>query len=522
VIGMPEHLRAFVIILVLSSIGFLIGRRPALWLGMADADFKRRCATWLTVTTLAFVSHNFWLFALSAAAVLAFASHREPNRLALYFFVLFAVPPFTDVIPGLGVVRQLFALSYPRLLSLVVLLPCYLYLRRQPGNMRFGKHPADWFLFAYLALQVVLRIGFDTGTNTLRFAFYQFIDVFLPYYVASRSLRSVDDLRDAVLAFVIAAALMAPIAAYEFAKHWLLYNPLPYALGTQWDAGSYLLRGSSLRAVVTTGQSIVLGYVMAVALNLHLGLRGVGPRSWAWLLGVAALVAGMVAPLARGPWVGAAAGVFVMVVSSPNPLGRVMQFGAACLVILPPLLVSPLGDNIIDHLPFVGTIDASTVVYRQRLVEISMSVIAQNPLFGAADFIYNPAMQELKQGGQGIIDIVNSYLAVALGSGVVGLTLFVGVFASVAWKLISALRSPHNERGTEDHLLGRALLAALTVVVVTIATVSSISFIPIVYWCLCGMAAGYAMRVLAREEANAFDAQPSAPAVPIGVKWQRR
>jgi len=519
---MPEHLRALIVIMALSVVSLLIGRRPAVALGMADTDYDRRRNTWLAITLLAFLAHNFWLFVFTASAVLAIAAHKEPNRLALYFFVLFAVPTFAESIPGIGGVRQFFALSYPRVLSLVVLLPLCLHMRRQPGHIGFGKHPADWLLTAYIALLLLLQIRYDTGTNTLRTGLYHVMDVFLPYYAASRALRSVEDLRDALLAMVIGAALMVPIAAFEFVRHWLLYNSLPAALGIHWDAGGYLMRGDSLRAVATTGQSIVLGYVMAVTFVLHLGLRRSNVPHWAWMLGIVVLFAGLLAPLSRGPWVGAAAGVLVMAATSSRPMRQVVRFGVGTVIVVALLQLTPFGDRIIDHLPFVGTIDADTVNYRQRLIEVSMIVIAQNPFFGAADYLYSPVMQELQQGSQGIIDVVNSYLGVALGSGAVGLALFAGVFLSVAGMLLQALRAQRNDPDSESYLQGRVLLAVLVVVAVTIITVSSITFIPIVYWSLCGLGAGYALRVRKAQPAPAPEADYPTVALPREPKWSRR
>src|SRR5437762_897100 len=131
---MPEHLRALIVIMALSTVGLLVGRRPAVALGMVDADYVRRRNTWLLMT-----------------------------------------------------------------------------------------------LLAYLALLLLLQIRYDSGTNTLRTALYHLMDVFLPYYAASRALRSAEDLRDALLAMIIGAALMVPIAAFEFVRHWLLYNSLPGA-----------------------------------------------------------------------------------------------------------------------------------------------------------------------------------------------------------------------------------------------------------------------------------------------------
>src|SRR6185295_14777190 len=182
---MSEHLRAFVVIAVLSVLSFVVLRRPVVAMGMAEEDFRRRRNLWLGVTAAAFLAGNFWIFVLVAASLLLFA-RKERNPFALYIFLLFVLPPFAVALPGLGIVNKLFELSFPRLLALLVLLPFAL-RRREPGVPGFGKHAVDWLVLAFMVLQVVLHYRGDTFTNTLRTGFFLFLDAYLPYYVASRS-----------------------------------------------------------------------------------------------------------------------------------------------------------------------------------------------------------------------------------------------------------------------------------------------------------------------------------------------
>ena len=417
---MSEHLRAFVVIAVLSVMSFFVLHRPVVAMGMEDEDFRRRRNLWLAVTALAFLSPNFWIFILVASSLLLFA-RRERNPFALYLFLLFAVPPFAASLPGLGIVNKLFELSFPRLLALLVLLP-FVLRPRDPDTPGFGKHVADWLVVAYLLLQMVLHYRADTFTNTLRMGFNSFLDAFLPYYVASRSLRTSRDVRDVLLSLVVAALVLAPIAAFEFAKHWLLYAALPDALGIDWAAGRYLGRGGSLRAVATAGHSIVLGYVMAIALLLHFGLRHANPLPRAWAFGLAALGVGLAATVSRGPWVGAAVGILAMTLASRQPGRRLVRLMLMAFVAAAVLAVSPWGEKLLDLLPFVGSIDKTSVSYRQLLFEVSMRVIAMEPWFGSPYFMYAEPMQELRIGT--LIDVVNTYLLVALRYGYVGLAMF--------------------------------------------------------------------------------------------------
>jgi len=252
---MQEHLRALVVVLLLAGTVFAFARPLACAAAMPDEDFARRRNLWFALTLVAFLAHNFWIFIVFAAALLVFALPAERNRLALYFFVLFAVPAIDDEIPGFGLVEHFFAMDYLRLLALAILLPAWLALRIRPDAEPFGRSSADKLLLAYLVLQLFLQFPHATLTETLRKGvFYAFIDVFLPYYVASRAARDLAALREALMAFVLAALVTAAIALFEFARHWLLYTPLVEALGVDWGLLNYLERGDGvLRAQASTG-----------------------------------------------------------------------------------------------------------------------------------------------------------------------------------------------------------------------------------------------------------------------------
>lgn len=512
---MPEHLRTLLVILALAASVFVFAKAPACAAASAAADFERRRNLWFGVTLVAFLAHHFWIFIVAAAALLLYGASREPNKLALFFFLLFAVPPIPAKISGLGVIEHFFTIDYIRLLGLVILLPAYLHLRRQRESEPFGRSIPDKLLAGYMVLSVLLIFAVSTFTNTLRQGvLYSFLDVFLPYYVASRSLKTLQGFRDVLMAFVVAAMVLSAIGAFEFARHWLLYSPLDEALGVFWGYGGYLEReGGRLRAQASTGQPIPLGYVIAVALAFFLFLRKSVPNPAAWGLGLLLLLAGLIAPVSRGPWLGAAVMFLVFVMTSPSAAKDITMLGLLGVIAVPALLASPLGENIIDHLPFIGNVEQANVTYRQRLLEISFQVILQNPFFGAADYLNSPEMQQLMQG-HGIIDVVNTYVGIGLARGLVGLALFAGFFIAVGLGIFKGMRSL-ADRHDERHLLGRALLATLLGILVIIFTVSSISVIPVIYWSVAGFGVAYA-RMLALARPHGPGAVQSTNAIRAG------
>jgi O-antigen ligase len=231
---------------------------------------------------------------------------------------------------------------------------------------------------------------------------------------------------------------------------------------------------------------------VAIAIAFWLYFRKSVPNRTVWSLGLALLGAGLVAPLSRGPWVGAAAMLVFLILTGPAPgknFAKLTLFGAVAVGLA---LASPISEKIIELVPFVGSADAN-VTYRQQLLAVSLDLIWDNPFFGSFDYINTPEMEAMRQG-QGIIDIVNTYVAVGLGSGLVGLSLFAGFFLAVIGRLFRTIRNLCNP-DDEAYQLGQVLLAVLLGIIVMIGTVSSISFIPVVYWTLAGVGVAYSRMV---------------------------
>jgi O-antigen ligase len=489
---MPEHFRALIVILLVAILVFGFARRSACDL-IPYADFKRRRNLWFILTLVAFCSFSFWVYAVAASVIMYLAGRREHNPVALFYMLLFLIPPATVQVPGFGVVNYLIDLNHVRLLSLCVLLPAALKLRKLPESTGFGRTWPDRLVLAGVLLMGGLYLRETTPTDTLRQSLYLYLDVILPYYVASRGLRQLSDFKDALLAFVLAAFLLALIGVAETIRHWLLYDALLDAMGVEWSMTSYLSRGGSLRASATTGQAIALGYVISVGIGLFLFVQGYVRNRLHCLLGALLLAAGLFAPLSRGPWIGAGVIVAAFIATGRGAVRRLMLLALAGVLALPLLAVLPGGEKVLDLLPFIGNIEAENITYRERLIDNSMIVIQRNLWFGSFDFRSTPEMQSMIQG-DGIIDIVNTYINLALRVGLVGLGLFLAFFASVLLGINKAMRA-FPDKDDEYRQLGRALLATLIGILVIIFTVSSITVIPIVYWSVGGLGAGYIQMV---------------------------
>lgn len=488
---MPEHLRALIVILVLASAVFAFAHRPACAL-IKPADYTLRRNLWFVLTLAAFLAHNFWVYVFIAIPVLIYANLRETNPAALFFSILFVLPMVTVPISGMGLINVFFHLSHARLLELFILLPAFLVLIRRNDTLAFGRTWPDKLLTAYMALTVILYLRETSITDTFRQAFYMFIDVFLPYYVISRSLKNMQAFRVALLSLAVAIMVLALIAVFEGLKHWLLYHALIAVFGLQGTL-EYLGRGGSLRAVATAGHSIALGYLMDIGLGLYLYLQQFIRNKLIRWLGMGLLVTGLIASLSRGPWIGALLLIAVFIATGRNALPKLIAMLMTMVMVLFLFALLPGGEKVTNLLPFIGKTDATTIEYREHLIDTSMIVIKRNPWFGSVDYLATPEMESLRQG-EGIIDIVNTYIQVTLEVGLVGLSLFVGFFVSTFLGIYRNMRSIRDKK-SEEHLLGRALLATTLTVMLIIFTVSSIAIIPIMYWSVAGLGVAYAQMV---------------------------
>lgn len=460
---MLNNLKALVVILALAWLVFRVAR-PICLQYMAPEAFARRRNIWFALTIVAFVSPSFWIYGLFALILLYWAAAQDENPLALYVLVTFAIPGASFYIPGF-IVNQLFDLTQYRILSLVIVIPSIVRHWNNPAHSTGrGLKPADLFLLAFLALQVVLLMPYESVTAAMRRAFLATIDTFVVFYAFSR-LHEREKLSEVMACFWLAGAVMALVAIFEWAKGWLLYTGLASLWGDP-NEFSWLLRGGSLRAQAAANHSINLGYVLAVALGFFFYLRGrLGRAALGWLVAGAFCVAIFVTG-SRAAWLTAFLVAALFALFRPHAARRLAGAAAVGTLLVAVMYVTPLKESVLDRLPVIGNTDQDTVVYRQQVAEVSWMLIRQNPFFG--DPFVARHMGSLRQG-QGLIDIVNGYIFTALFNGLVGLFLQLSVFAIALWKASAALL---RTRGVDadSGLQGASLVATFVASLFFIAT----------------------------------------------------
>jgi len=506
-------MKPLIVILVLASLTFIIAK-PYVLRFTAEADFARRRNVWFLLTITAFLSPNFWIFVLVAAPMYVWAGRKDSNPVAFYLMLLHVIPPLSVDIPTIGI-NQLFPLNNYRLLSLCVLIPTAIRVRRTAAaSSKHRPWMTDALLLAYGAVNVMLYVPPDlpnhlilpnSWTNLLRRAVLFLIDVYVLYFAVSRSCADRRKLIDAMATFCVSSVLMAVIGVFETAKHWLLYFGLE-----RWNPHddllrfAYLFHGSMLRAQGPTGHALALGFLLAIAFGFWLYLRENLPRSPIRMAIPIILWMGLLATYSRGDWLGGLLILFVYAALGRTPLRGVLKLVAAGALGIFIAGLTHFGATALQSIPLIGHAQDSDLLYRQRLLDRSWTLIKAHPLFG--DQLALTQLTDLRQG-QGIIDVVNSYIEVALFNGLVGLALFVGFLLSGVVPLYRRMKSAWP-RDPDEASLGLSLLACALAAMLMIADISLMLGVEKMLYVLIAFATAY----------TRLGSTSSKPAPPAG-KW---
>jgi O-antigen ligase len=498
---MPSHIKAFIVLMFLSIIVFAFAKESACIVDDCS-EFRRRRNLWFALTASAFLSYNFWIYVGLTTIFITYTLRKETHKATLFLFLLFIIPPVSKVIPGFGGLNALFALNHIRLLSLLILFPVFLSMVGNKSNEKAKKSIVDIIVVAIIILGFILDFRYKTATDSIRSAFYGFTDTYIPYYVISRSFRTVSDFHRTFLYFTIAVGILSAVAIIEHLASWLLYQSLLNVLDLHSGLFKYSIRANSIRATASTGHSIVLGYLITIAIGFVLFLKSRLHSKSIYLLLLFVLLAGSFSTVSRGPWMGVLVLLIVFLLTGPYAIRKFLKWILLMSLFIPIIMTTQWGQHFIDLLPYVGTVESENIDYREILFDKAVTVIAHHPLFGSVNFLETPEMQELLriQGG-GIIDITNSYLGIALQGGLVTLGLFLGCFLFIIFGIYRSMRSLPKDNA-EIHLIGRVLIATILSMLFILITVSQISVISIVTWSVAAMGVGYIRMVAELTRAN--------------------
>lgn len=435
---------------------------------------------------------TFTLIAVLLAVTGALAPR---STVVLYIGIIAAIPlgmAYQIPFPGLNYLMEV---DYAKVATLVLLGPVF-------ARVLFEKSPkqlviVDWLLLFFVLFTSVMAFRDLPFTSVLRLAVDQFVLIYVPYIAISRTLRTQDDVKWALRALFISLVILAVVALISTLRSWNYYVHLSGETGYKSFSD---FRNGFLRVGATMPPSL-LAFLMGAGVALLASWRRSDVLPKLYILPLAGLfVFVCFVTGTRGGWV--AAGICVisfLIFNYANRSGRRLFMVAMGVGVL-------VGINLIFNDSTVLDDKYGTVSYRAELIRTSMEQFRDRPLFGASDFLQSQRFAHLVQG-EGIIDLVNGYIQIALYYGAVGLIAFVGAHGAALRGALQALsKLPPNKKASDDERTARsnsAFLLALQIGYLTmIATISLTQQSPHFGYIILALVVGHA-RVLATAPARA-------------------
>ncbi|MEO6080768.1 MAG: hypothetical protein ABIQ86_13475 [Steroidobacteraceae bacterium] len=495
--------------LALILLGFLLAALFVWMVGGWKKDGTRWVATWAVLTTLAFFCVDFIVFAVILAIACAMLAKRAPDRVAaLYAMLLPMLPTYTYYIPGILGINAIFPLNYVRVLALALLLPAYISLRRTGAlqDSRAMRNGLDAIFVAYVLWYCFLAVYHKvTVTDSMRVSVEMLLFTLIPYLAVSRLLRTREQINDLISAVAFSGLVVSAMCVIEMMTNSHPYQVLPYRLDMEMLSGfSYQtqFRFGMIRAQGTFDGGLGLYAVFALGALLCKAQVEKMPR-WRLWLGMAILAIPIISTGSRGTWI--ITGMMLATRFGFWFIRTPARFVTVLTLVM--VLIPRAQDAFITHADDqFGTFD-----YREQLLDTFVPVVWEAPIAGQQSLLalYATGRFNYLVQGEGIIDMVNTYLGEALVHGIPGLIFFAGIFLfSVLTPLRQMKRASPEEAGLDYPIVMWicSLMPAAAFLLVTTSLVGHM-------WPYISLVAGVSSALAALGESRSFLFSP-APATP--------
>jgi hypothetical protein len=461
-----------------AAFWFLVGAVPAAYYLPRISEFQaRRVALFFLVVgaggLLIRSVEVFFLF--FGIAVLGFAGTKKLG--ILYPAFLFAVPSgvsYRIPFPGLNYLVDL----NPNVLLSLVAIPAILAGREKTPRNSIGTIILIW---STVECVLIARGTNQTATNILRYASISLLENYVPFLLVAKYISHSAAFRACIHYFGVAALLIAAIGIWFKLRGWDIYTAIVGRGG-----GGMMSRGGVLRSGVTV-PAVLYGYLAILGGAVLLAYRKLQAKRSLLLVWVGISIAALFFSTSRGA-------IFALIIWSGSfyVYTRENRAQRNTLYIMT-AIASFFIISASAALDFSAIDPYGTFAYRQLLIEVSLVQFFEHPLFGQVDYIETERFDVLLQG-QGIVDIVNSFIAVGLMFGLAGLVPFVLLFILPIQMVLKTSRTIPEDalgEGLNARQIGHGLAATITGYAALLMTVSMVSYIQTLIFIFAAFAVAY-------------------------------
>ena len=462
---------------------------------------------WLVMTFFVLVLQKpAWFIPLSIPMILI-AQPKDPlERFPFYIAALFVMPSSAVFdIPMIGL-NYLMSMNNAKLVSIFIIIPLLFISMPRKYKLRFNLLDLVVLVFCLWKLALAFRgVPITTG---LRYGVDTVLIWLLPYFAMSRLVVNWRTTNSVMKTWLLLATILSMISMISVLRQWNMYSLIDIFRSFE---GDYYRRGGFLRVAVTFSTSL-LAYFLAIGMiTLEVVRKHQKISSMkAWLMRGIFLLAifmtgsragWLMAPICYGVY-------FIFDQKSP-----ILKWGALTAGVVGGYFFYTIYTT--DALSSVDNF--GTFQYRKDLAEASKVQVDSAFWAGDQNFIESEHLAHMVQG-EGIIDIVNSYLQIVLLYGVIGLFLFalmfiVPIISLVRLKSSWAHLAPHEQQWLRDWRA--VLLAAFIALGMLLVTVSMVSYTVSILMALMAITRGLTGQVQKRAESGTgffSDFKPDSPA----------
>lgn len=405
-------------------------------------------------------------------------------------------------------------------LAIALFIKCVSKPDRDAAPIR-GVTVEDVFVIAFYLITWIGGGRLPSVSEVLRGGVDQAMVLIVPYFALRQSIRSSEEFMRVITCIAVACGILSLFAVYEAANGWTLFGAYRGVSDVAGINRSLVSRGGAMRAAVTMSGALMLSVVLLMGFIATFYSRRYVRKTWMLTGWGTVIFLGIVMTQSRGnlALLPVAVGIFAVLRRRWGLVAGIGIGGPAVLGLL--YALSSVSPKIAAFL-HVGEgaqnsgLGAEVYDYRQLLLSRGMEVAASHRLTGAALKNVVQQMSDITQG-QGIVDLVNTYLTIYLVSGLMGFVTFMVLLAMIWSKIISARIS---RLGVSELVDLRAF--AITVLALVVFQLAFMSFIDRLPLCMALALVGIRVvgaerRRLVRErkaaaDKAAFDALPLSPA----------
>jgi O-antigen ligase len=392
---------------------------------------KRIVAFWIIALPLIFILRNEALTLMAALCLLILVNKKNSGSIftiAFFIGILGAIPDWVEYHVSVPGINYLITLAFYKVAVFALLVPLLFQLKKG-GGLKWGV--TDSFVCLFVLVTTLLTFREGKFTTVLRFFIDSCLVYIVPYFVLSRLVKTINDFHYCAVAVLVFSIIISAILFVSQVIQLDIYeafNPRSkYNIIREYRGGFLRLSGPLSSPLI--GFTMLSGYLALDILKKHISVLPV----IRWLIILMFFLAVLFSGSRGGLFsfiLGVAVYWYFIKLSSEK---RVLLVLSVVILFLAELLfgISAM---------FIYEDEYGTFDYRVELYTASWLFLKQNPLFGMQNFLYSGYFDHLVTGF-GIIDIVSTYLQIALKYGFVGLFLFFSMFLSIIIPLAKRLLS---------------------------------------------------------------------------------